>query len=168
MRLSTPRLDLWPCSFDDVDTLHVLWRDPAVRKLLWDDRLISRHEAEQVVRQFVEAGNELGLGLWMLETRAGGEFVGFAALREMALAGEIELFYGLAPQFWGRGFATEAARALLQYAFQVLNLPRIWARTDPPNAASQRVAGRLGMQAAADPGETSYVTFVIERENFTP
>ncbi len=53
---------------------------------------------------------------------------------------------------WGRGLATEASMPTLQYGFEVLALERIWARTDPPHVASQRVIQRLGMRPAADPG----------------
>jgi RimJ/RimL family protein N-acetyltransferase len=59
--------------------------------------------------------------------------------------------------------ATEASRAVVEYGFDVLALPRLWARTDPPNTASMGVARRLGMQPADDPGGTSLVSFVVER-----
>jgi RimJ/RimL family protein N-acetyltransferase len=167
LQLSTDRLKLWPCTPDDVDALWALWREPLVRRHLWDDREISRRDAEEVVRQFLQAARDRGLGLWMLEAPTGAQTVGFAALREITPGGEVELFYGLAPEFWGQGFATEASRALLRYGFDVLKLPRIWARADPPNVASMRVAERLGMKRAEDPGAmTSYVALVIERESW--
>ncbi|MEX0677794.1 MAG: GNAT family N-acetyltransferase [Pirellulales bacterium] len=164
-QLSTERLRLFPCTLDDVDALHALWREPLVRRYLWDDRQVSRREAEELVRDFVATAGERGYYLWMLETRAHAELAGFAALREIPQTSEVELFYGLAPEFWGKGLATEAARAVLEYGFDALGLPRIWARTDRPNAASMRVAERLGMKPADDPGETSLVSFVMEREN---
>jgi RimJ/RimL family protein N-acetyltransferase len=101
----------------------------------------------------------------MLEARGDTTLVGFAALKEIPKTSEVELYYGLAPQFWGQGLATEATRAVLQYGFDVLGLARLWARTDSPNAPSMRVSERLGMKPADDPGETSLVSFVIQRDD---
>jgi len=159
--LSTERLQLYPVTLEDVDALLALWRDPDVRRYLWDDRQITRREAEELVAQFLAAARQ-GHHLWTLEAE-GGALVGFVALREIPNTAELELLYGLAPQFWGRGFATEAASAVLEYGFDVLGLARIWARTDPPNTPSMEVARRLGMRPADDPGGTSLVSFVIER-----
>ena len=163
MFLSSERLKLYPVTLEDVDALFALWRDPDVRRYLWDDRQITRREAEELVRQFLAAGSQQGHHLWTVETKDGAALAGFAALREIEDTGEVELLYGLAPQFWGRGLATEASRAVLEYGFDVLGLPRIWARTDPPNTASMGVARRLGMQPADDPGGTSLASFVVER-----
>jgi ribosomal-protein-alanine N-acetyltransferase len=57
-----------------------------------------------------------------------------------------ELMYALAPEYWGQGLATEAARAVLAHGFEQLQSPRITAASDPPNAASVRVLERLGMR----------------------
>jgi ribosomal-protein-alanine N-acetyltransferase len=56
------------------------------------------------------------------------------------------LGYGIARECWGRGFASEAARAVVDYAFEGLALERVWARADPLNLASVRVLEKLGMQ----------------------
>jgi ribosomal-protein-alanine N-acetyltransferase len=154
LRLSTPL---------DTDALWHLWRLADVRKYLWDDRLISHEEAADVVTEFVEAARTRGLGLWMLEGLAAGEWLGFVALREIEQTGEVELIYGLMPEAWARGLAGEASRAVIAYAFDGLALPRVWARTDAPNARSIRVAERLGMRRAEDPGETDFVSFVLQR-----
>jgi ribosomal-protein-alanine N-acetyltransferase len=165
MLLSTQRLKLRPVMLDDVDALHALWREPSVRRYLLDDRLINREEVQQFVNAFLQSQADRGHGLWMLEARGDTTLVGFAALKEIPKTSEVELYYGLAPQFWGQGLATEATRAVLQYGFDVLGLARLWARTDLPNAPSMSVAERLGMKPADDPGETSLVSFVIQRND---
>ena len=167
-QLATERLKLWPCTLDDVDALHALWSEPSVRRYLLDDRLISRREVEEFVNLFGRLQTEPGYCLWMLEAHADTTLVGFAALKEIPKTSEVELYYGLAPLFLGKGLATEAGRAVLQYGFEVLGLARIWTRTDRANSASMRVAERLGMKPADDPGETSLVSFVIERDDWTP
>ncbi|REK09920.1 MAG: N-acetyltransferase [Planctomycetota bacterium] len=165
--LQTARLRLRPCDLDDVDVLFALWRDPDVRRYLWDDRQISRDEAQDMVQQFLDRAQR-GLAIWILEAADDGKLVGFTAIKEIAGTPHVELYYGLTPDCWGRGYATEASRALLEYGFEVLGLPRMWARTDPPNRASMRVAERLGMRPTEDPSEASNVTYVIEREDFSP
>lgn len=164
--ITTARLRLRPCQSADVDALHTLWRNPDVRRYLLDDREISREEAKAFVDDFLQAAESHGLGLWMVELPRGSTHVGFAALRQIENTPHVEIYYGLAPAHWGSGYATEAAQALLGYGFGMLGLERIWARTDTPNVASMRVAERLGMQPAEDPGETSFVSYVIERAAF--
>ena len=145
-RVETARLTLVPFSLDDVDALHRLWTDPDVRRYLWDDVVISRDRAEETVRNSIESAGRSGAGLWVARSRTGAELVGFCGL--MLRAGETapELMYGLAKPWWGRGLATEASRAALEYAFSVLGAERVTAVTDPPNVASVRVMERLGMR----------------------
>ena len=71
--------------------------------------------------------------------------IGFAGLREFGEDCEVELLYGLLPEFWHQGYATEASRAVLQHGFQVCGLTKIYAGADPPNEASFRVMKNLGM-----------------------
>jgi [ribosomal protein S5]-alanine N-acetyltransferase len=142
--LHTSRLTLRAWTLDDIDELHALWTRPEVRRYLWDDEAISRERAAATVSEFM-AQHADGLGGWMILERETGALAGFAALirRER---GDPELLYGLASEWWGRGMATEAARAVLTYAFGTLGCARVMAATDVPNAASARVMERLGMR----------------------
>jgi ribosomal-protein-alanine N-acetyltransferase len=144
--LETPRLRLRPCTAADLGDLHSLWTDPQVRRWLWDDRAIGRSLAGQVVGASEASFAARGFGQWMVHERAGAVFVGFAGLRALEAESEIELLFGLWPRFQGRGYATEACRAVLSHAFGSLALPRVLARTDVPNRASARVLERLGMR----------------------
>jgi ribosomal-protein-alanine N-acetyltransferase len=169
--LTTARLDLRPCALGDVAVLTALWREPDVRRYLWDDEIVSDELATEVVQAFLASADQRGYGLWLLLRRSGGELLGFAAMRDIAgssqLVGspQVELIYGLAPAAWGQGLATEAARAVLAYGLETLGHEQIWARTDPPNLASQRVIERLGMHAAENPGiePSPMLSFVIKR-----
>jgi RimJ/RimL family protein N-acetyltransferase len=79
----------------------------------------------------------------------GREVIGFCGLSRFSDVGgrpETELGYRLARASWGRGFATEAARAVRDYAFDTLGIPRLISIIDPRNAASIRVAGKTGMR----------------------
>jgi RimJ/RimL family protein N-acetyltransferase len=144
--ITTDRLSLRPCRVSDADALHALWTDPDVRRYLWDDQVISRELADDVVRGSAGDWAEHGFGQWVICPRGGDEIVGFCGFRREAPDHPPELLYGLAPAYWGRGLATEAARAVLRYGFEELGFERVWAATDPPNAASVRVMERLGMR----------------------
>jgi len=166
--LDTPRLHLRPCNLNAVDSLCALWREPPVRRFLWDDAIISRQQAQEVVQAFLEAAADRGLGLWTLHVTEDPELAGFCALREIAETSEVELLFGLAPQHWGKGLATEASQAVLRYSFDELNLPRVWARTDPPNVASEQVMRRLGMHPATNPSaeKQPLLVYAIDRVEY--
>lgn len=143
--LKTARLVLTPVTPADVDALHAMWTDADVRRYLWDDVVIDRATAAAVVEQSARDWRERGYGLWLIADAATGDVAGFVGFRSSGDTPEPELLYGLLPRYWGRGLATEAAQAALQYAFGTLGLPCVHAATNPPNAASVQVLERLGM-----------------------
>ena len=92
-------------------------------------------------------------GLWAVVERAGGEVIGYCGLSQFPDVGgqpETELGYRLAKSHWGRGYATEAACAVRDYAFGTLELPRLICIIDPRNVASIRVADKVGMHYEKD------------------
>ena len=86
-----------------------------------------------------------GLGVWASVERESGRLAGTLILKPLVEGPEIEVGYHLARWAWGRGFATEGARALLRYGFETVGLDRIVAVVHPDNGASLRVIERLGM-----------------------
>ncbi len=92
-------------------------------------------------------------GVWAVVERATRAVLGYCGLfvyPDLAGRSEIELGYRLARAHWGRGFGTEAARAVRDYAFQALSLTRLVALIDPGNTVSLRVAEKLGMRYERD------------------
>ncbi len=144
VELTSARLRLRPLASSDVDLMHQLWTDPDVRKFLWDDVIIPRDQTAAVIAASNADFAERGYGLWGVRLINNDELVAFCGFRPSEL-GAPELLYGLAPAHWGHGFATEAARAALEYGFGLLGLTRVVAATDVPNRASARVLERLGM-----------------------
>lgn len=134
-----------------MDSLHALWTDPDVRRYLWDDLTIPRGRAEETVLAAIESAERSGIGMWCLEPREGGALLGFCGLRGVGEADEVEVLYALRREHWGRGLATEAARAAVDWALEVHGLPRVLAGADRPNAASFAVMERLGMTPCAVP-----------------
>ena len=85
-----------------------------------------------------------GYGLWLLYEKDDAGLIGTAGLRPLDHLG-LEIFYSLAPGSWGNGYATEAARAVLDHALGSLGLPEVLAEVDEGNTASIAVIERLGM-----------------------
>src|SRR5262249_17173046 len=128
-------------------------------------REVSRDEVGVIVEESRAAFASGSAGFWLVE-RAGA-FVGFVGFRAVPGSTELELYYGLDPASWGQGLATEASRAALRHAFDVLGLERVWIRTDGPNAASAEVMKRLGAsyvrtEATGEFGTT--IVYVIGRQ----
>jgi RimJ/RimL family protein N-acetyltransferase len=87
-----------------------------------------------------------GLGIWALELKENSEFLGQVGLCPVEGKGpEVEVLYELAPRVWGHGYATEAARGLIDYGFGELGLQRIVALILPDNARSRNVASKCDM-----------------------
>lgn len=147
MDLTSERTTLRPLGPDDLDAMHALWTDAGVRKYLWDDIVITRERAREVLEATAGDFAMHRYGLWAVHDNASGELAGFCGLRSTD-DGPPELLYGFLPRYWGKGLATEAARTVLSYAFMILGYPEIVAATDVPNEASVRVLERLGMQFA--------------------
>jgi [ribosomal protein S5]-alanine N-acetyltransferase len=144
--LHTSRLTLRPYSPSDVDALHSLWIESDVRRYLWNDVVIPREQAEEVVSGAVRLADEEGLGQWLILAKPTELLAGFCGFIRRDGEPDPELIYGLRRAWWGRGLATEAAERALAFAFTEKNVTRVTAATDPPNEASLRVMERLGMR----------------------
>jgi RimJ/RimL family protein N-acetyltransferase len=146
--IETARLRLRPFVRADLGPLHALWTDEHVRRFLWDDEIIPVERALDVVRASAAGFAESGLGFFTVRLADENDLAGFVGFRPVdeTREAEVEILYGLAVRAWGRGFATEAARAALRDAFESSPLRRIVARADAPNRASIRVMERLGMR----------------------
>lgn len=149
--LGTARLTLRPCEARDLEDLLAIWRDPEVRRYLFDGEEVSRGHAEGLLdRCMAEA--DAGLGIWSI--RASGGTIGCVGLYRVGnaadyapeLAGEVELLIALQPAAWGFGYGAEAACAVLQHGVETLGLKRVVAANDAPNEASDRLLRRVGFR----------------------
>jgi [ribosomal protein S5]-alanine N-acetyltransferase len=106
--------------------------------------VISLAEAAAFVDASISNFARFGYGLWLVSEKSGKRRVGFAGLLSPA-HGAPNLVYGMRREFCGRGYASEAAFAVLRHSFDTLHLPRIMADVDEPNVASIRILEKLGM-----------------------
>jgi len=146
--LSTGRLVLRPVTADDHAALLAHWTLPDVRRFLFDGAALSAAEVADNIEESIGDFAARGYGIWIIElgsgAGAGAGLVGTAGLRPLEELG-LEIFYSLAPGAWGKGYATEAARAVMDYGLGPLGLPEVLAEVDEGNAASVAVVKRLGM-----------------------
>ena len=157
--LITERLVLRPVTADDQATLLDHWTLPDVRRFLFDGAALSAAEVAATIEESVRDFAAAGYGIWLIlepgrPGLAGPSWLG-TALASTALAGTaglrplddlgLEIFYSLVPGSWGRGYATEAARAVVDHALGPLGLPEVLAEVDEGNTTSVAVVKRLGM-----------------------
>ena len=122
-----------------------------MRRYLFDDAPVPVVAVRKRIAESASGFARDGFGLFTLALREPPRgIVGFAGLRRFGPAGEVEILYALLPSCWGRGLATEAARAVLRFGLGEAGVPEILAGADLENAASFRVMERLGMTFARD------------------
>jgi ribosomal-protein-alanine N-acetyltransferase len=143
--IRTRRLLLKPLTEAETDALHRLFTDPDVRRYLLDDTVIPRSQAVEFIQKSLHLFESTGYGLWGAYPPSGGALMGMGGFWHFHEPPQLELIYALHPSRWGRGLATELARALIRYGFEELGFERIQASTDTPNKASARVMEKAGM-----------------------
>lgn len=142
--LETQRLTLRPVQSEDTAWFEAFYADPevsAIRKYGVLDAAAAREQVQGMLDHWARHG----FGMWVVEDRSTGEAVGECGLRWREDGLDVELSYGLYPRFRGQGFATEAARAALDYGADELRLARIVALSRGDNVKSHRVLEKLGM-----------------------
>ncbi len=147
MILETERLVLRRLLPEDLDALFELYRDEEIRRY-FPDGVLSFDQTKEELEWFLNGHPRFPeLGLWATVNKVTGEFMGRCGLLPWTIeeSQEVEVAFLLGKKFWGQGFATEAALAIVQYAFGRLNLSRLICLIDPENLASVKVAGRIGM-----------------------
>ena len=144
--LETERLRLRAFRNEDLDAYAPMCADPEVMRYLGTGVTLSRGDAWRSMAGFLGHWALRGYGMWALEEKATGAFVGRAGFLNPEGWPGFELGWTLGRQHWGRGYATEAARRALDYAFEELAQPRVISLIRPGNEPSKRVAERLGQK----------------------
>lgn len=156
-QFETARLVLRPFTMADVDEAYDVleghpdvWKyDPGVQR--------TREQRAQRIQRYADSNQPDGCGTLAIVLRRTGRLIGYVGLqlyvlpREPFPTPEVELYYKLGRDYWGQGYATEACREMLRFAFETLRLQRIVTITDSQNEPSIRLLQRLGMQIEAAP-----------------
>lgn len=168
--IETERLFLRPFTSDDLDNFALLCADPDVMRYIGNGEPQSRERSEMRFNSLIKHWNDHGFGLFAVTTKFGADFVGFCGLQFLDNTREVEVGYRFAKRFWGKGLATEAARASLRFGFEDLGLDTIVAVVQPENAASCRVVEKIGLRYVRDARfyDTDVSYYLITREQYGP
>ena len=146
MELTTERLRLRPFTRADEPRMHEIYSDPAVMRYVGHGPHRTVSETTAALRAYGDMLVRRGYSFLAVTELDGGALVGDGGLYPLGGQGpDVELGYTLARDAWGRGYATELGRALVDHAFTVLGVPRVVAQVEPANLASRRVLEKLGM-----------------------
>jgi [ribosomal protein S5]-alanine N-acetyltransferase len=146
VELITPRLRMRPFTEADHDAIHAVYSDPDVMRYVGHGAHRSMAETLRALRVYADILAAHGYSFLAVVERDGDALVGDAGLNPLGGRGpDIELGYTVARVSWGRGYATEVGRALVDHAFTALGVPRVVAQVEPANAASRHVLEKLGM-----------------------
>jgi ribosomal-protein-alanine N-acetyltransferase len=159
LELHTERLLLTPLVADDVDLALEMWTDPEVVKYVCD--VMTEAEIRQEMPDSTKRGGKGGIGIWCVADRRTGEKLGDSYLLPLPIDkddtdfslvvmgqmpdAEIEIGFFLKRSAWGRGYATEVCKRLLQFAFQEVSLNEVVASVDADNVASRKVLENSGL-----------------------
>lgn len=147
MDIRTDRLLLRPWRDDDLEPFSRMNADSEVMEFF--PSTLDRVQSDALVHRIQRFFDDRGYGLWAVEVVGGAGFIGFTGLLEPTFSAHFtpctEVGWRLAREHWGKGYATEAARAALQYGFESVGLREIVSFTTVANTRSRRVMEKLGM-----------------------
>jgi len=168
--ITTSRLILRAFTEEDTDPLHHILGEEDVLRYFPNPNSPSREKVEKLIYARLQHWEDHRYGWWAIEPRSKKQLIGWSGLLFLPETEEVEVGYLLDKSFWGKGLATEAAQACLQYGFKNFDMESIVAIVHPENVASQRVTEKLGMSFV---GEAHYFgmdchRYSIERSPFDP
>lgn len=155
MHIETEHLILRPFQADDLDEYYeLIFSNPDVMRYLDDGKIRTREQTERSMNRFIDYGKEHGFSICAVVDKKSQRLLGHCGL--ITILKEpltIEVAYAFGKAYWGKGIATEAARACLRYGFETAKLDRIVAVAYPDNKPSQRVMQKIGMQYQGETDE---------------
>jgi ribosomal-protein-alanine N-acetyltransferase len=149
--LETSRLLLRPMKFDDVDAMLHIFGDPKVMAS-FGEQPFDRERMLGWLNHNLAHQTEHGYGLFSVVLKSSDLLIGDCGLEVMQVEGErvAELGYDFRSDYWNQGYATEAAGAVRDFAFQTLGLPKLISLIQVGNQASRRVAEKVGMHLQSE------------------
>ncbi len=148
--LETDRLRLRRWKDSDVEPFAAICGDPEVMKYIGDGSTRTLEETARSIEQFEIAWEERGFGLFAVELRATGELLGFTGFAHPDFLPEllpsVEIGWRFGKQYWGRGYATEAAIGAMEFASNVLADQQIVSICQVGNTASTRIMAKIGLE----------------------
>jgi RimJ/RimL family protein N-acetyltransferase len=154
--IETERLLLRDLRLTDLEGMFALDSDPEVHKFLGNKPVKTIDESRIILESVLTQYKERGIGRFAVIEKSSGDFVGWSGLRlntEYNMNGFTKYYdvgYRLIKRFWGKGFATESGKASVDYAFNNMKLPEIYATTELGNQASHNALLKIGLHYVED------------------
>jgi RimJ/RimL family protein N-acetyltransferase len=168
--IETERLLLRQITLNDLDEFaRRIFADPDVIRYMPKRDMTPRERAERALNVSNENWSAHGYGAWLVTDKADGQLIG-ACDFDTEVMSDVELGYTLAKAYWGKGIATEVARAAVRFGFESVKLERIVAVVVPDNTASWKALERVGFiyEKKAHFYGFDVVYYVIQRDQFQP
>ncbi len=169
--LKSKRLGFRTWSLDDLDLAYGLWGDFEVTKLFDGRGPLSREQVKAKLLQEVAAQSAHGIQYWPFFRLESGEHLGCAGLRPYDTAKSVfEIGFHIRSSHWRKGYATEASRAVMQYAFTVLKVKGLFAGHNPKNSVSSKLLLKLGFNYTHDefyePTGLEHPSYLLKAEQY--
>jgi [ribosomal protein S5]-alanine N-acetyltransferase len=169
MPVETSRLLLREITLGDLDFMAAMLGDPDVMRF-WP-KPMTRQEAEEEIRKIQTKYAKDGCSFWLAVEKSSGQPIGQAGILIQSLNGkeEAELAYKTHRPYWRQGYALEASRACLRYAFDVLRRERVISRIRPENTPSVKLASKLGLKPESRTifAGFEHIIFSIDKTDFS-
>jgi RimJ/RimL family protein N-acetyltransferase len=151
--IETDRLLIREITFDDLNGMFELDSDTEVHKYLGNDLVKSIDESEKIIAFIRQQYSENGIGRWVMIEKESDNFIGWTGFKFISETinghtGYYDLGYRMMPRYWGKGYATESAKACLTYGRETLKLKPIYAMADAENTVSKNVLIKTGFTPA--------------------
>ena len=154
--IETERLILRDLRLTDLEGMFALDSDPEVHTYLGNKPVKTIDESKKILESVLTQYKERGIGRFAVIEKSSGDFVGWSGLRlntEYNMNGYTKYYdvgYRLIKQYWGKGYATESGKASVEYAFNNMKLPEIFATTELGNLASHNALLKIGLHYVED------------------
>ncbi|MCG8576402.1 MAG: GNAT family N-acetyltransferase [Flavobacteriales bacterium] len=163
--MKTERLTLEILTKEDVDLFHQINTHDFVKKHLWDNKIIPLSLAKDIVIESDKKFQTEKWGLWKIILKENKACIGYAGFWYFFDENQPQLLYALLPEYTGNGYATEASRELISYAFKNLKFNYLIATMDKPNVDSAKVCNRLNMELVEEKDIEGKPTLFFKLEN---
>lgn len=151
MPIESTRLLITTWKADDLPAAQKLWGDPEFMRYIDLRGGLNADQVAEKLQQEIERQEQFGIQYWKVILRQTEEIIGCCGLRPYDLPNRVyELGFHFMKQHWGRGYAQESVTAVIDYAFRVMQVPKLFAGHNPKNLASAAVLTKLGFHRVED------------------
>lgn len=147
--LKTRRIGFSKWLSKDIELAKLLWGNPQVTRYICATGKFSTNDIIKRLKTEIQNESLYRVQYWPIFTITENSFIGCCGLRPR-INDEFEIGFHLRPEFWGKGFAEEAAKATIHYAFTVVNASKLFAGHNPKNIASKHLLKKLGFSYIGD------------------